>query len=631
MFSFSSVANMFSVTSIVAPSLRKSVISANITMVKELLASIDDSSIDEFDSDGLTPLMLAAVDGSADICAVLIAHGASTSIAGSDGLTALDLAQDGGHSEVVLLILNHEQSALRSINTTLLSSASKGDAAGVNAALGQGAHINFRNKKGMSALLAACRAGHANVVQTLLYRRADVTAVEPSSGRNSLIIAAFEGYSEIADMLVYAGADVNCTDNKGMTAKEYAVARSFSDLAMQLELHSQVNAQMGSKKNGAGSKIGVFQGGATGRPKEDYYKEVGKRGKTNGKATKVTKATKETSPRNGHNGEDDSDDDEDWDPTNSTPRDSTPRTPRKDDHKDDKDADGAGDGDDGDDMADAESDEGGEEVQHAEGSRSKQQFDQWAEDGDSADDMEDAEGEEGEEEQEEQEEQGEQEEQENKIQNDQNTKPTRGQKNRILRSQGQALAALGSRKEAGWGWGADGQVVDTERVQLEQDQAAKVAKWAAEEDREGGADDDDFDAFEDAFVSEAAAEADAVLREKEGEWQAERNALVANAERVRAEAEAEVRSADKRVIAKEAEKETAERKLREAAEELGRSRVLAQEEQECLRQAMQKAGVDAKMALEDERHRWGGEKAALYASKVRHCGWFRRFCLFLVS
>jgi hypothetical protein len=44
---------------------------------------------------------------------------------------------------------------MRAINTSLISSATKGNVVGMQAALGEGAHINFANKKGMTALIAA--------------------------------------------------------------------------------------------------------------------------------------------------------------------------------------------------------------------------------------------------------------------------------------------------------------------------------------------------------------------------------------------------------------------------------------------------------------------------------------------
>lgn len=59
-----------------------------------------------------------------------------------------------------------------------------------------GAAINARSKSGATALFAACEAGHAPVVRTLLQAGADMW-IPTASHENCLYIAALKGNSEV--------------------------------------------------------------------------------------------------------------------------------------------------------------------------------------------------------------------------------------------------------------------------------------------------------------------------------------------------------------------------------------------------------------------------------------------------
>ena len=91
------------------------------------------------DSDGFTPLIVAACHGHTDICGLLLAHGSNVNEMKPDNkVTALHYAASQGHHT------------------------------SVEALLSWGAKINPQDRSGFTPLLAACQKGHLLCVQTLL-------------------------------------------------------------------------------------------------------------------------------------------------------------------------------------------------------------------------------------------------------------------------------------------------------------------------------------------------------------------------------------------------------------------------------------------------------------------------------
>lgn len=63
------------------------------------------AQLDVMDRNQLTPLMLAASKGKADVVKYLIRIGADVTLKGEDGMTALHMAAKSGHLEVCRIIL----------------------------------------------------------------------------------------------------------------------------------------------------------------------------------------------------------------------------------------------------------------------------------------------------------------------------------------------------------------------------------------------------------------------------------------------------------------------------------------------------------------------------------------------
>ncbi len=136
-------------------------------------AAVDPAAINAFGADGQTPLLAAALYGTADDVRGLIAKGADVNLAGDDGLTPL-----------------------------LLSAA---DTAKIKALLDAGADPNRRSADGRTALHVAAQRGATDAVRLLLARGASTNY---QNGDSPLVLAAATGDPEIVDVLMQAGAPV---------------------------------------------------------------------------------------------------------------------------------------------------------------------------------------------------------------------------------------------------------------------------------------------------------------------------------------------------------------------------------------------------------------------------------------
>ena len=101
-------------------------------------------------------------------------------------------------------------------------------------------------------LIAAARAGKAEVVRGLLEQGASVTARDPS-GASALVAAAYGNHVEVARLLVDAGADVDMKDSTEQSAYLIATSEVGDDTTM-LDLTLAAGADVNAKDsyNGTG-------------------------------------------------------------------------------------------------------------------------------------------------------------------------------------------------------------------------------------------------------------------------------------------------------------------------------------------------------------------------------------------
>ena len=83
----------------------------------------------------------------------------------------------------------------------LINTASRGEAAAVQALLAKGADVNAKGRNGVTALMAASENGRRDVLQTLLAKGADVNA-KTNDGATALMAACQNGHSDVVQALL---------------------------------------------------------------------------------------------------------------------------------------------------------------------------------------------------------------------------------------------------------------------------------------------------------------------------------------------------------------------------------------------------------------------------------------------
>ena len=169
-------------------------------------------------SQGITPLMLAAHNGHPDIVRLLLKRGALVNERSkSEGFSPLYLSIQNRHTPdvqyaVVELLLkygaavdaidNHKKTPL-----ILASQYSKFNKT-TRLLLEHGATVNLQDDNGLTALMAAASVGNHEIVKLLLDRDPDTLDVQQKNGRTALYRAAGNGHDDIVQLLLERGADM---------------------------------------------------------------------------------------------------------------------------------------------------------------------------------------------------------------------------------------------------------------------------------------------------------------------------------------------------------------------------------------------------------------------------------------
>lgn len=141
-------------------------------------------------------LLDGAEDGDLRQLSALLAQGVSPDPRDDHGLTPLMLAVIQGHGAVARALLE------------------------------RGASPRVRDRSGMTPLMFAAINDRLDLLQSLLARRAIVDA-RSVAGWTALTYAAWQGHTSIARRLLGAGADPGATDRRGWTAARYAGWRAI--------------------------------------------------------------------------------------------------------------------------------------------------------------------------------------------------------------------------------------------------------------------------------------------------------------------------------------------------------------------------------------------------------------------
>ena len=245
----------------------------------------DGGDINEPDSSGFPPLVLACWDGYIEVVKFLIQAGAKLDSKDTDGRTGLMQASYNGYLDIVKLLVeagasvdqdsNHGETALMAacnqgqfeLNTEIVkflitsgASVNKEDHEGntaliwvtdhngsfpiVKELIKAGADVNHQNKYGVSALLNATRYGEFDSVKELIKEGANLNVQTDEGGATPLMIASKNGFNNIIEVLIEAGVDVNKTDKYYNTALIIASAEQrLQAVKLLIESNADVNYQ----------------------------------------------------------------------------------------------------------------------------------------------------------------------------------------------------------------------------------------------------------------------------------------------------------------------------------------------------------------------------------------------------
>jgi ankyrin repeat protein len=140
------------------------------------------------------------------------------------GLSAILIAVYHGRKEIANLLV------ARGASMTLAESCAAGEFDRVERYVSEGAAVNAFSDDGWTPLHLAAFFGHAKVAELLLAHGADVTAVSKNANGNTPLHSALASNQKfVAGLLVGSGADVNAADAQGWRPLHLAAANNDLD------------------------------------------------------------------------------------------------------------------------------------------------------------------------------------------------------------------------------------------------------------------------------------------------------------------------------------------------------------------------------------------------------------------
>jgi ankyrin repeat protein/predicted Ser/Thr protein kinase len=228
----------------------------NLPLVEILIGAR--ASLEAQDSRGRTALHRAAAEGRTKVAQLLLKSGAPVDPRTHDGATPLFYAVEFGKIPVLeLLLAHHAQVDLADESgTTPLMIASEGTAylpnntPMVEALLAAGASVDIVDARGRSALHRASAEPKPDAVRLLLEHKAKPN-LQANDGSTSLIQAVTFSRPMVAQVLLNHGADANLADSNGTTPLMVAAETSvyIKDPAHLIKMLLEHGAQRGLKDN----------------------------------------------------------------------------------------------------------------------------------------------------------------------------------------------------------------------------------------------------------------------------------------------------------------------------------------------------------------------------------------------
>ena len=217
--------------------------------INGVLSSIKSlTKVDEVITDGSwTALSIAAYVGHADVCVILLEHGADPNLMTKDGSRPLALAAAQGHLKVCSVLIAfgaRVDLASQSGCTPLTVAARQGHLSTCQELVSRGANTSLPDSSnGWSALMNSAYSQNADpdedfsveIATLLLDNGAQINYQVPDSGWTALMNSAVRGDIAQCVLLLERGANVHLMDARGRTALEWAIEKKNEDIVVLLQ------------------------------------------------------------------------------------------------------------------------------------------------------------------------------------------------------------------------------------------------------------------------------------------------------------------------------------------------------------------------------------------------------------
>uniref|UniRef100_A0A3Q1FUX8 SH3 and multiple ankyrin repeat domains protein 3 n=1 Tax=Acanthochromis polyacanthus TaxID=80966 RepID=A0A3Q1FUX8_9TELE len=212
----------------------------NIEKVSRFLEKGLDPNFHDPDS-GECPLTLAAqLEGCAELIKVLKSGGAHLDFRTKDGITALHKAvRSKNHTALITLLdlgASPDYKDSRGLTPLYHSSMVGGDPYCCELLLHDHAQVGCVDENGWQEIHQACRYGHVQHLEHLLFYGADMSA-QNASGNTALHVCALYNQDSCARVLLFRGANKEIKNYNSQTAFQVAIIAGNFDLAEIIKVH----------------------------------------------------------------------------------------------------------------------------------------------------------------------------------------------------------------------------------------------------------------------------------------------------------------------------------------------------------------------------------------------------------
>ena len=202
----------------------------------EEIKSAIHAAINASDSDGMTPMHLAAKLGHAEVINTLINSGADVNKPAAGGETPIHIAAERGCVAAIKALITPgiDINKQADDNTTpLYTAAYFGRVDAIKTLIDNGADTNQPSFDGATPLHVAADRGYVEVIKALISPRTDINK-QTDDGITPLYVAAYFGHIETTKLLIENDADANQSAIGGATPLHVAAERGYDEVIQAL-------------------------------------------------------------------------------------------------------------------------------------------------------------------------------------------------------------------------------------------------------------------------------------------------------------------------------------------------------------------------------------------------------------